>query len=72
MLDANQVKCPLTVLFLMCFSITDFSDLFTNESNDTMFVYRPSNSKANRFKIMNCEFDHYADGLHHLKGHEGN
>ena len=35
------------IAFLMCVSIRGFSNLFTNESNDRRFVYRPPNSKAN-------------------------
>ena len=45
--SSRQIKiiAQLTFKFLMCFSITGFSNLFTNESNDVMFVYLPSNSK---------------------------
>ena len=34
------------------FSITGFSNLFTNESTDRKFVYHPSNSEANWFRMI--------------------
>ena len=36
----------------MCLSITGFSNLFTNESNDRNFVYYPSNSRANWLRMI--------------------
>ena len=32
--------------------MTEFSNLFTNESNDKKFVYRPSNSEANWCRVI--------------------
>ena len=39
-------------LTLICFSITGFSNLFASESNEIKFVYHPSNSKANWFRMI--------------------
>ena len=35
----------------MCFSITGFSDLFSDVFSDIKFVYYPSNSKLNFFRM---------------------
>ena len=38
---------PINFLIFMSSSITGFSNLLTNESNERKFVYQPSNSEAN-------------------------